>query len=161
VWLMLVLDSLVNKKGDVRVLIHTRNDQLVRVRSDTRIMRAQSKFYQLAEDLLRQGEVPRGAPLLTLEHSRTLASVVEECAGEKVLMDVGGELGRADRFRELATAGDLTVVTGGFPRGAFRGAPRERFDHVIRVADEELTVWSAMVPVLAGCEDAVLAAPKR
>ena len=44
-------------------------------------------------------------------------------------------------------------MTGGFPRGAFRQAKASWFDRVVRVADEELTVWSAMVPVLAGLED--------
>ena len=155
-WLLLVLDGLVNKRGQARVLIHTRHDELIRVSAQTRIMRSQPKFYQLLEDLLRQGEVPLGKPLLTLERGRTLASVVAECSGTKVLMDVGGESGRADRFRDLASRGDLAIVTGGFPRGPFRQAQRAWFDHVIRVADEELTVWSAMVPVLAGVEDAVL-----
>jgi rRNA pseudouridine-1189 N-methylase Emg1 (Nep1/Mra1 family) len=96
--------------------------------------------------------------LLTLERGRDLASVLkEEARGTRILMDVGGELGRAARFTELArSAPDITIVTGGFPRGSFRQAKREDFDHVIRVADEELTVWSALAPVLAGVEDAVL-----
>lgn len=156
-WLLLVMDSLVARRGLARVLIHTRHDELVRVRPDARLPRSQPRMYQLFEDLLRQGEVPLGAPLLTLERGRTLESVVrEEAKGACVLMDVGGELARAARFEALARAGDVTLVTGGFPRGAYRQAKREWFDHVLRVADEELTVWSAMVPVLAGCEDANL-----
>lgn len=159
VWSLLVMDSLVARKGQARALVHTRNDELVRVRADARLPRSQPKLYQVLEDLLRQGEVPMGAPVLTLERGRTLESVVrEEARGAKVLLDVGGELGRAARFAELARAGDLTVVTGGFPRGSYRQAKREWFDRVVRVADEELTVWSAMVPVLAGCEDALLGA---
>jgi rRNA small subunit pseudouridine methyltransferase Nep1 len=157
IWSLLVMDSLVAKRGLARVLIHTRHDELIRVRGDARLPRSQPKFYQILEDLLRQGEVPLGAPLLTLERERPLERVVrEEAKGTRVLMDVGGELGRAARFAELARGGDLTIVTGGFPRGDFRQAKREWFDHVVRVADEELTVWSAMVPALAGIEDALL-----
>lgn len=157
VWLLLVMDGLVARRGLARVLVHTRNDELVRVRPDARLPRSQAKCYQLFEDLLRQGEVPLGNPLLKLERGRSLESVVrEEATGTRVLMDVGGESGRAARFADLARQGDLTVVTGGFPRGSFRQARREWFDHVIRVADEELTVWSAMVPVLAGSEDGAL-----
>jgi rRNA small subunit pseudouridine methyltransferase Nep1 len=155
-WLLLVLDSLVAKRGQARALVHTRHDELLRPRADLRLMRNQAKFAQLMEDLLRQGRVPLDDPLVTLERGRDLASVVSECPRPRVLMDVGGELGRAARFAELARAHrDLTIVTGGFPRGSFRQARREGFDHVVRVADEELTVWSAMVPVLAGVEDAV------
>jgi len=157
-WLMLVLDSLATKHGQARALIHTRHDELIRPRADLRIMRNQVKFVILMEDLLRQGQVPQSNPLLTLERGRDLASVLkEEARGTRILMDVGGELGRAARFTELArSAPDITIVTGGFPRGSFRQAKREDFEHVIRVADEELTVWSALAPVLAGVEDAVL-----
>jgi rRNA small subunit pseudouridine methyltransferase Nep1 len=162
VWLLLVMDSLLARRGQARALVHTRNDELVRVRPDARLPRSQPKLYQLFEDLLRQGEVPLGDPLLTLERGRSLESVVrEEARGTRVLMDVGGESGRAARFADLARAGDLTIVTGGFPRGSFRQAKREWFDHVLRVADEELTVWSAMVPVIAGCEDGVAQASGR
>lgn len=156
-WLLLVMDSLVAKRKAARVLVHTRHDELIRVRPDARLPRSQPKTYQLFEDLLRQGEVPLGAPLLSLERGRSLVSVVrEESKGARVLMDVGGERARAGRFEALARAGDVTIVTGGFPRGAYRQAKPEWFDHVLRVADEELTVWSAMVPVLAGFEDANL-----
>lgn len=154
VWMLLVLDSLVNRRGLARVLIHTRHDELIRVKPETRIMRNQAKFYTLIEDLLRQGEVPRGAPLLTLERGWPLARVLaEEARGTKVLMDVGGELARSARFAELARAGDLTLVTGGFPRGSFGQVSPRDVDVVARVADEEITVWSAMVPALAGLED--------
>ena len=158
VFLLLLQDSPLNARGLVRALVHTRHDELVRVRPDTRIMRNQAKFVQLMEDLLRQGRVPLDEPLLTLERERDLASVLRECPGPKVLLDEGGPLARSPWFAERARAhGDMTFVLGGFPRGAFRQAPHAAFDHVVRVADEPLSVWSALVPVLAGCEDAHLA----
>lgn len=157
-FLLLLQDSPLNARGLVRVLLHTRNDELVRVRPDTRIMRNQAKFYQLMEDLLRQGRVPLDAPLLRLEWDRDLASILDECPGPRVLLDEGGVLARTPRFTDLARAhADLTLVAGGFPRGAYRRADPAWFDHVVRVADEPLTLWSAMVPALAGFEDARLA----
>lgn len=153
-FLLLALDGLLRRRGRLRVLIHTRHDELIRVRPETRIMRSQPQFYQLMEDLLRQGEAPLGSPLLTVERGRTLESVVaRESMGQKVLMDVGGETARSAWFADAARAGDVTVVVGGFPRGGFKHAKPEWFDRVVRVADEELTVWSALVPVLAGLED--------
>lgn len=155
-WALLVMDSLVAKRGAARALVHTRNDELVRVRPETRLPRSQAKFYQLVEDLLRQGEVPLRSPLLTVERGRSLASILkEEARGTKLLMDVGGERARGAQFAAWARMGDVTIVTGGFPRGAFVQADRASFDHVCSVAGEELTVWSAMVPVLAGFEDAL------
>lgn len=153
-FLLLALDSLLRRKGQLRLLIHTRHDELIRIRPETRIMRSQPQFYQLMEDLLRQGEAPLRAPLLVVERSRSLQSIVtEESRGQKVLLDVGGEKGRAAWFEAAARAGEVTIVVGGFPRGGYQQARREWFDHVVRVADEELTVWSALVPVIAGLED--------
>lgn len=155
-WTLLVMDSLVARRGHARVLMHTRHDELVRADPAWRVMRNQAKYYQLLEDLLRQGAVPEKAPLLTVERGWPLARVLaEEARGAKVLLDESGERARAPRFEQLARAGDVTLVAGGFPRGGYRQAERARFDHVLRVADEELTLWSAMVPVLAGFEDAL------
>ena len=154
-WMLLALDGLLSKRQRVRLFAHTRNDELIRIEPKTRIMRSQPKFYRLLEDLFRQGVVPLRSPLLRLETGRSLESVLkEEARGTKVLMDVGGELWRAPEFAAAAReASDVTLVTGGFPRGSFRQAKPEWFDRVVRVADEELTVWSAMVPALAGLED--------
>lgn len=158
-FLLLAQDSLLNQRGRLRVLVHTRDDGLVRVRPDTRIMRNQAKFVQLAEDLLRQGQVPLEDPLLTLERGRSLASVLDECPRPWVLLDEAGALARSSRFEALARRhDDLTVVLGGFARGDFAQVDRTRFDHVVRVADEALSAWTALVPVLAGLEDALFTA---
>ena len=158
VFLLLLQDSLLNRRGALRVLVHTRHDELVRVRADTRIMRSQTRFYQLAEDLLRQGEVPLGDPLLTLERGRDLRSVLaRECPGTRVLLTEEGEMARTGDFTALAReTEDVTLVFGGFPRGGFAGLTREDVDLTLRVTDEPVPLWTALVPVLAGLEDALV-----
>lgn len=157
VFLLLLQDSLLNQRQQARVLLHTRDDALVRVRPDTRIMRHGPKFAQLVEDLLRQGEVPLGQPLLTAEKGWPLRRVLdEEARGTRVLLDESGTLARTSAFETLARGGDATFVLGGFPRGRFRQAEPAWFDHVLRVADAPVSSWTALVPVLAGCEDALL-----
>lgn len=155
---LLAQDSLLQKRGALRLLFHTRNDELVRVRADTRLPRSQAKFYQLVEDLFRQGRVPLDDPLLTVEPKRALVDVLAaEGRGVKVLLDESGEIARGPDFTALARENeDATIVIGGFPRGGYRSAPRDAFDLVLRVADEPLSAWSAFVPVLAGLEDAFL-----
>lgn len=154
--LLLVQDSFLTKDGLTKVLIHTRDDELIRVRPDTRIMRNQDKFVRLMEDLFRQGHVPRGNPLLTLEKGRTARSVLDECAGTKVLLDEGGALTRSAGFAALD--GDVTLAMGGFPRGGFRQTSHAWFDHVVSVSPKAVPLWSALVPALAGFEDRALAA---
>lgn len=153
--MLLVQDSPLAAKGAVRLLVHTREDVLIRSRSDLRPPRSQATFYPLCEDLLRQGSVPVGRPLLWLERGRSLASVVEaEARGPVVLLHESGEPARSGEFARWAREGDLTVVLGGFPKGDW--VVRPRADRTVRVADRPVTAASALVPVLAGVEDALL-----
>ena len=43
-WMLLALDSLLSRREQLRVLMHTRHDELIRVSEKTRIMRSQPKF---------------------------------------------------------------------------------------------------------------------
>lgn len=151
--LLLLQDSPIEK----RVLIHTRDDALIRVRPDLRPPRSQPKTYQLFEDLLRQGRVPIDRePLMTLEKDWHLWKVLAaEAKGPVVMLDEDGERARTSTFADLARANaDLTIVAGAFPRGAWREKPK--VDRVVSVSGQPIPLWSALVPVLAGLEDAVL-----
>lgn len=149
--LLLLQDSPLEK----RVFIHTRDDALIRVRPDLRPPRSQPKFYQLMEDLLRQGKVPADrTPLMTLETGWQLWKlVVAEAKGPIIMLDETGEKMRTPGFTELARDHeDLTILVGAFPRGEWRERPK--VDRTVRVGDKPLPLWSALVPVIAGLEDA-------
>ena len=154
---LLVQDSPLTRAGHAKLLIHTRHDELIRVRQDMRPPRAQATFYQLCEDLLRQGVVPLKEPLMTRIPERPLARVLkEEAKGPVVLLSEVGGPARTAAFAQLAREhADLTLVVGGFPKGTWRTPPHA--DKAMRVAGELLTAANALVPVLAGFEDARLA----
>lgn len=155
VCLLLLQDSPLNAMGRLRVFVHTQEDALVSVDPGTRIMRNGAKFATLVEDLLRQGEVPAGRPLLRLQRGVSLAEAARG-GGPVVLLEEEGGLARTAAFEALAREHeDLTLVLGAFPRGALRSSLEP--DRVLRVADRPLSAWSALVPALAGFEDAALA----
>lgn len=153
---LLVQDSPLTAKRQTRVLWHTQKDELVRVRPDLRPPRAQATFYKLCEDLLRQGKVPLHHPLLMRETGRSLARVLkEEAKGPVVLLDPAGEPARSPDFARLAREhADLTLVVGGFAHGTWRARPKA--ERTLRVAATPITAASALVPALAGFEDALL-----
>lgn len=157
---LLAHDSPLAARGQVRVLVHTRHDELIRVRPDMRPPRAQATFYKLCEDLLRQGRVPLEKPLMTVERGRSISDVlVTEARGPVVILSESGERARSPDFARLAREHpDVTLVLGGFPKGTWRSPPRA--DLSLRVADAPLTAASALVPVLAGFEDALLGAQR-
>lgn len=154
---LLVQDSPLAAAGVTRLLWHTRHDELVEMRPDLRPPRAQAKFYQLCEDLLRQGEVPLKKPLLWLERGAGLEDALARHAkGPVVLLAERGTRARTAAYETLARANpDLTILLGGFPKGTWKREPPH--DLALRVHDTPLTAASALIPVLAGIEDALLA----
>lgn len=154
---LLLLDSPLAARGEIRLLVHTRRDVLITPRAAWRPPRSQAKTYQLLEDGLRQGSVPHGDPILVAERGVTLREALGRCAGARVLLDETGEAARTAAFEDIArTHADLTLVLGAFPRGGFRQVDARDFDRTLRVAATPISAWSALVPALAGCEDARL-----
>jgi rRNA small subunit pseudouridine methyltransferase Nep1 len=153
---LLLHDSPLAHAGRARMLVHTRHDELVRMRPGLRPPRAQATFYKLCEDLLRQGRVPLDKPLLTMERARPLADILaSEARGLVVLLSEDGEPSRTRDFEQLAREHtDVTLVLGGFPKGTWRRRPEAA--RMMRVAQEQITAASALVPALAGFEDALL-----
>ena len=66
--LLLALESILNKKGHLHIWIHTRNDEVITVDPQTRIMRNEERFAGLLEQLFETGSVPvPEKPLLSLK----------------------------------------------------------------------------------------------
>lgn len=152
--LLLLLDSPLAHRGELVARVHTRNDELIEVRPDARLPRSQAKFYQLCEDLMRQGRVPLEEPLLALRRGVSLDAALAECPAPRILLDEAGVPMAASGFAQLARErSDLTIVLGAFPRGAWRQARPETFDVVARTAAAPVSAWSALVPALAGLQE--------
>lgn len=155
-FLVMGLDSLAAKKGDVRVVIHTRNDERITVSPQTRIMRNYPRFIGLMEQLWAFRSVPKDPPLLAIEEGWSLERVVaEHKTGPVVTFTPSGRRVRLREFvAEKAAAGDLTVVLGGFPKGDWHKDPKAYADDVVSVTDEHLSVWTVETQVLSFWEDA-------
>lgn len=127
--LLCALESVVNKQGDLRVYIHTRNDNIIHVNSKTRIPRSYNRFCGLFEKLLEEGSVQN---LLSME-KKELRTFLEGLPGEKVVMHQKGE--------PLVLARDITCIVGGFPHGDFAAElPYPRYC----ISTENLSAWTVV-----------------
>jgi len=141
-----VLDSVANQEGGVRVLVHTRNDDLITVKPETRLPRNFGRFCGLMEGLFAKGAVPEDVRLLTLEHGRTLASALEGLEGEVVAFDLGGEAVELPGW--LASRRDLVAVIGAFPHGPFRSPVGSLCARVVSLHEKPLMAWTAASELL-------------
>ncbi|NJE42369.1 16S rRNA methyltransferase [Thermococcus sp. GR6] len=121
VCLLNALESIANKEGKLRVYVHTRNDEVIYIKPETRIPRNYNRFVGLMESLFKNGVVPEGLELLRMEE-KSLAELIDEIKPDGVfVMHENGESMKPQEFgKVLAGLQSPLVVVGGFPHGDFR-----------------------------------------
>jgi len=154
-FLMVALESVLNKRGLLRTYIHTRSDQLITIDPAARLPRSYSRFVGLMESLLVEKAVPSpDRPLLEVREGFSFERCLQEIRPSwTVVMSEGGEPGRLEeRFRKRS---DLLCVIGGFPRGDFRSDVLAHADLVVSLYEQPLTAWTVASEVIVNYENAL------
>ena len=148
--LLNALESLANKEGKLRVYVHTRNDEVIYIKPETRLPRNYNRFLGLMESLFKNGVVPKDLALLRIE-KKTLGELVEEIGPDGVfVMHEDGELMKPRDFGEvLAGLENPLVIVGGFPHGDFRSSVEGKRVSLYR---EPLMAWTIVNEVLVNFE---------
>ncbi|NJE07145.1 16S rRNA methyltransferase [Thermococcus sp. M39] len=147
------LESILNKKGKLRVYVHTRNDEVIYVKPETRIPRNYNRFVGLMESLFKNKAVPPELELLRLEE-KTLNQLLEEIKPDAVfIMHEEGEFMKPKDFGELLKQfKEPAVIVGGFPHGDFKST----VDGVkISLYREPLMAWTIVNEVIVNYENAL------
>ncbi len=146
-FLVLCLDSVLNARGQLRTVVHTRNDDVIQIAPETRIPKNYPRFVGLMEDLFQKGAVPEDKPLLTLERQKPLDRLLSEFPSPKWVFKEGGE--PVNLWTEFAKLeGDLVAVVGGFPHGDFRSPVSRLSDRVVSIHEEPLRAWTVTSEIL-------------
>lgn len=152
-FLLLTLDSILNQTGNLRVFIHTRNDEVIKIRAETRLPRQYNRFVGLMEQLFDVRAVPENdEPLLFIE-SKNLKGLVDELSLDKiiVLSHDGRKENLLNYFEKLKDE-NIACIIGGFSEGDFLSPVHELTDEILSVHDLQLTVWTVACQVLANYE---------
>lgn len=157
---LLCLDSVLNAQGQLRTIIHTRNDDVIRLAPETRLPKNYPRFVGLMEDLFDKGAVPADKPLLTLEHGKSLERLLAEFPPPKWALAEGGEpVNLWVEFSKLS--GDLVAVVGGFPHGDFRSPVRRLCDRAVSIHEEPLRAWTVTSEILVAYRQRAPSTPGR
>ncbi|NJE48856.1 16S rRNA methyltransferase [Thermococcus sp. 9N3] len=148
--LLNALESIANKEGKLRVYVHTRNDEVIYIKPETRLPRNYNRFLGLMESLFKNGVVPKDLALLRIE-KKTLGELVEEIGPDGVfVMHEEGELMKPRDFgKVLAGLENPLVIVGGFPHGDFRSRVEGKKVSLYR---EPLMAWTIVNEVLVNFE---------
>lgn len=149
--LLALLESPVCKAGQLEVALHTSADELIRIRSDTRLPRGEARMHGLLAKVLRDGQSQDKDPLIRVEGVGKPAKVLEKFAkGPVVRLDEHGTpLSPAD-LAQKAKGGDLTVVLGAFPSGHFSAEWKAAAPDAVSLWKEPLNAWAVAAEVVAG-----------
>lgn len=148
IFLLTALESILNKTGNLRVMIHTRNNLLIEVSPDSRLPRAYNRFIGLFEKLFSEGEiVAEGKTLLSIR-KEFLETLLRELGGRVIVLAPGTRV--QDISSLIHEPEDITVVIGGFSEGDYRTNLNsfEKFS----IFDQELTIWSVGMEVITQYE---------
>ncbi len=148
--LLNALESIANKEGKLRVYVHTRNDEIIYIKPETRIPRNYNRFVGLMESLFKNHVVPRDLGLLRMEEGR-LTELINEINpdGVFVMHEEGIHTKPVDFGKILASLGRPAVIVGGFPHGDFRSKiPGKK----VSIYRKSLMAWVVINEVLSGFE---------
>ncbi len=150
-FLLLCQDSILNQEGMLRTCIHTRNNQLIHVKPETRIPKNYNRFVGLMEDLFERGAVPPKGALLSLEEGVDFAKAVKKIAPDTLLAlsPDGDRMALPDYFGKIEPGRKICCVIGGFTKGDFLSGVYELADDKISIYDGLLKVWTVVSEVLA------------
>ena len=152
-FLLTVLESRANKQGQVHVLIHTRNDVLITISPQTRIMRNYDRFQGLIEQLFEKHVVPdEKHPLLQLTEHISLQQLVNEQSADSVIVfsKDGKQVLLPEYFDGLRKQKKTNVlcIIGGFPSGSFHTDVTSFATDVLSLYPEMLPAWTVASEVV-------------
>ncbi|RLE65890.1 MAG: 16S rRNA methyltransferase [Thermoprotei archaeon] len=152
-FLLLALDSPLNRRRLMETVIHTLQDKVIFVDPSTRIPKNYNRFVGLIEQLFEEGRVPPDSEtsLLRIEE-KSLRDLIEYFNPSRVFLL--SERGKGTRLLEfadtIAAEKKPMLLIGGFQRGDFSEETLSLCDEIISLYDESLTSWSTVAIVLTG-----------
>ena len=152
--LKLALDSGLNKRGELRVFMHTYNERVITVSPELRLPRSYKRFIGLMEDLEKKGKIEADEKTLLTIESKTLKELLAELKIDFLVMDAAGKKTKLKELvKTLAAKKDAGIIIGGFPHGAFLDKSKALVDLPrVAIGGTELTAPAVLASVLACAE---------
>ena len=157
-FLLVTLDSIANKKGEVKTIIHTRNNEVIYINRETRLIRHYPRFIGLIEQLFERKTIEtEDKILLKLEENKDLRDIIEEIKADKIIgfSMKGRRIKLPKYFSSIKEEGckDILCIIGGFPSGDYHYNIKEMTDDIISIYDDMLTAWITASEIIVNYEN--------
>jgi rRNA small subunit pseudouridine methyltransferase Nep1 len=153
-FLLAAQDSILNIEGGLRVVVHTRNGEVINIRPDTRLPKNQARFCSLMEQLFLNGRVPpEGEPLMKLTKGSLQDVIHQAGAKEVVALSPAGRPVDPRVFFAKKRGRDIACMIGGFPDGDFTSPVNELADELISISPHTLKVWTVASEIVVNMRE--------
>lgn len=153
-FLSLCLDSIANLERKLITIVHTRNNDLIRISPSARLPISHHRFVGLMERLFDKGAVPQTRPKMILEEGRTLEKILESLKPKTTIsLSPDGEFAElTSLFKEVEKP--VAVIIGGFPEGDYLSPVSDLSDRMVSISPHLLKVWTVVSHVLVSYNQA-------
>lgn len=139
-FLMLTQDSILNKKGELRIFIHTRNNFVITLNPEVRPPKSYSRFVGLIEKLFETGMIEsNGVELLNVSKS-SLPDLLKTIHYDSIRV-LSPSASVVPVSKVIPDTKNLVCLIGGFSFGDYISDVYSLADS-FSIYEEELTVWT-------------------
>lgn len=149
--LAVVMESILNKRGELRIWVHTRTNAIIEVSPSARLPKSYNRFVGLFEDLFEKGEIKYEDKTLLKVHHGDVKKLMELAVAEnlKILSPKGGKTTVSNLLDTEKS--EASFMIGGFSEGDFISDVHGLADSY-SIFEEELTIWSVAMEIIAQYE---------
>jgi len=149
-FLTLALGSKHRDDGALDVIVHARNDVVIRFGRKASVNKDYIKFLGTMTELFERGEIGAGEERISIRTGQSLAAILENEGLDFVIaLSPTGKNEDLGAAFSLHKGEEIGVLIGGFPEGDYLSPVYEIADLAISLGDELLTVPDVTARVLA------------
>lgn len=149
-FLQVCMESILNKKGELKIYIHTKGDKIISFNPEIKLPKSYNRFIGLIEDLYKKKEIKsEGKTLMKISDGTFQDLLGTAVTGNlSVLSPTGNPTLVSNLF---AGYSEQTVIIGGFSEGDYSSDVYSSAK-AYRIFDEELTIWTTAMEIIAQYE---------
>lgn len=148
-FLNLCQDSIANKRGYLRMFVHTRNDEILKIGRKAHVPQNYLEYLEFMDELLEKGRIGTGDEEISISKGTYMDLMDRINVDVTVVMSPQG---RQTPLRDLLPATgaeEVAIVIGGFPDGSFKSPVYDLADYKVSLGPELLTITAVGSEVLA------------
>ena len=148
-FLNLCQSSIANKRGYVRLFVHTRNDVILTIGQKAHVPQNYLEYLGFMDELMEKGRIGTGEEEISISKGTYMELMDRINVDVTVVMSPQGRHTPLKDLLSATGAEEVAVIVGGFPEGSFKSPVFDLADYKISLGPELLTITAVGSEVLA------------